>query len=84
VNKNRAGRFNKIGSGDTAYSCFVPNPLPPNPPVSYDDEILCILSEADRYLGRLDEVTDLLIVPNFFVYMYARKEATLSAQIEGT
>jgi Fic family protein len=43
-----------------------------------------ILKEANRYIGRLDEVTDTLISPSYFVYMYARKEATLSSQIEGT
>lgn len=42
------------------------------------------ISEANVHIGRLDEVADFLIAPNYFVYMYARKEATLSSQIEGT
>ena len=46
--------------------------------------MIYLLSEANRFIGRLDEVTDNLISPNDFVYMYARKEATLSSQIEGT
>lgn len=83
--KNRAGRFVKIGSGISQYSCFVPEALPPqNPPLKYDEELIYLLSEANRLIGRLDEVTDALIAPNYFVYMYARKEATLSSQIEGT
>lgn len=83
--ETRAGRLTKAGNGNAEYYCFVPVPLPPaNPPIQYDDEMIYLLSEANRFIGRLDEVTDNLISPNYFVYMYARKEATLSSQIEGT
>lgn len=82
--ESRAGNYIKMGSGKSEYKCFVPNYLPPNPPVKYDDEMFYLASEASRYIGRLDEITDILISPNYFVYMYARKEATLSSQIEGT
>jgi len=83
--ETRAGRLIKAGSGNAEYSCSIPAPLPPdNPPIQYDDEMIYLISEANRYIGRLDEVTDNLISPNYFVYMYARKEATLSSQIEGT
>lgn len=83
--ETRAGRLINSGSGNAEYSCFIPAPLPPdNPPIQYDDEMIYLLSEANRFIGRLDEVTDNLISPNYFVYMYARKEATLSSQIEGT
>ncbi|MEA3423977.1 MAG: Fic family protein [Bacillota bacterium] len=82
---NRAGKFVNIGNKSSQYTCFIPNYLPPSKPaIQYDDEMIFLLSEAHRYLGRLDEVTDRLISPNYFVYMYARKEATLSSQIEGT
>lgn len=82
---DRAGRKIKQGSGNTEYLCFVPANLPPqNPPIQYDDELIYLISEANRFIGRLDEVTDNLISPSYFVYMYARKEATLSSQIEGT
>lgn len=83
--ENRAGRKIKAGSGQAEYSCFIPAPLPPkNPAIQYDDELIYLISEANRYIGRLDEVTDTLISPSYFVYMYARKEAALSSQIEGT
>jgi Uncharacterized conserved protein len=83
--ETRAGRLIKAGSGNAEYSCFIPASLPPdNPSIQYDDEMIYLLSEANRFIGRLDEVTDNLIPPNYFVYMYARKEATLSSQIEGT
>ena len=80
----RAGRKIKQGSGAAGFYAFVPANLPPqNPVIQYDDEMIYLLSEANRYIGRLDEVTDNLISPSFFVYMYARKEAALSSQIEG-
>lgn len=81
----RAGRKVKQGSGKAEYCCFVPADLPPqNPSIQYDDEMIYLVSEANRFVGRLDEVTDTLISPSYFVYMYARKEAALSSQIEGT
>jgi Fic family protein len=83
--ETRAGRKIKSGSGNTEFACFIPAALPPhNPPIKYDDEMIYLISEANRFIGRLDEVTDNLISPSYFVYMYARKEATLSSQIEGT
>jgi Fic family protein len=42
------------------------------------------LSEADRALGRLDGSIQTLPNPDLFVFMYVRKEAVLSSQIEGT
>lgn len=49
-----------------------------------DDELLALLSEADRELARLDAATEFLPNPDLFVRMYVRKEAVLSSQIEGT
>lgn len=63
---------------------FIPKPLPPNPAVEMDQEMWNLLSKADRALGRLDGSTDALPNPNLFVFMYVRKEAVLSSQIEGT
>lgn len=83
--ENRAGRMVKAGSGDMEYIFFIPSQLPPQkPPIQYDEKMVYLISEANRYIGRLDEVTDTLISPSYFVYMYARKEATFSSQIEGT
>jgi Fic family protein len=49
-----------------------------------DQEMWDLLSQADRALGRLDGATDALPNPDLFVFMYVRKEAVLSSQIEGT
>ena len=49
-----------------------------------DGEMWNLLSIADRALGRLDGSTEALPNPDLFVFMYVRKEAVLSSQIEGT
>lgn len=77
----RTGRFVKQLEGHIA---FIPAPLPPHPPVTMDSELACLLSEADRSLGRLDGVATVLPNPDFFVAMYVRQESVLSSQIEGT
>lgn len=77
----RAGRYVEQIEG---YKAFIPNPLPPVPEINMDQEMWQLLSQADRALGRLDGSTDALPNPNLFVFMYVRKEAVLSSQIEGT
>ena len=62
---------------------FVPSPFPPKPTI----DVLALLerlSLAERALGRLDGITMLLPRQELFLYMYVRKEAVLSSQIEGT
>ena len=66
------------------YQAYIPRPLPPNPPVHFDDELHHLLSEADRALARLDGMTTVLPNADLFVAMYVKKEALLSSQIEGT
>lgn len=77
----RAGTWIRQGSG---YRAFVPAPLPPTPPITVDEEMVRLLSQADRCLGRLDGIASVLPNPNLFVAMYVRQEAVLSSQIEGT
>lgn len=77
----RSGRYVTQLKG---YRAFIPNELPPEPPVEIDQEMWMLLSQADRALGRLDGATEALPNPDLFVFMYVRKEAVLSSQIEGT
>lgn len=79
--KYRAGRYVQQAAH---YSPFMPNPLPPVPPLELDSELQTLLSKADRALGRLDGSIQTLPDPDLFVFMYVRKEAVLSSQIEGT
>jgi Fic family protein len=77
----RAGTFVRQVEG---YAAFIAHNLPPNPPVAIDDELHDLLSRADRALGRLDGSVQSLPNTDLFVFMYVRKEAVLSSQIEGT
>ena len=79
--KNRCGIYVAQPSG---YRAFIPNPLPPQPPIVYGEELQFLLSNADRTLARLDGVTTVLPNPDLFITMYIKKEALLSSQIEGT
>lgn len=78
---NRAGTFVAQAAG---FRAFIPHALPPNPPIALDGDLQHRLSDADRALGRLHGSVETLPNPNLFVYMYVRKEAVLSSQIEGT
>ena len=77
----RAGRYVAQPQG---YRAFMPTPLPPQPPVRLEGELQTLLSHADQSLGRLDGSIQTLPDPDLFVFMYVRKEAVLSSQIEGT
>jgi Fic family protein len=70
--------------GDEIVKAFVPRPLPPDPPLLVDDALRDVLDRALLALGRLDCVSTLLPDTQLFLYMYVRKEAVLSSQIEGT
>lgn len=77
----RAGRYI---TQPTGYRAFMPAPLPPQPALALGGELQGLLSAADRALGRLDGSVLTLPNPDLFVFMYVRKEAVLSSQIEGT
>ncbi|MEQ1831232.1 MAG: Fic family protein, partial [Pirellula sp.] len=62
----------------------LPADLPPVPPIAMEPELIRLLSDADRALGRLDGVATVLPNPDLFVAMFVRQEAVLSSQIEGT
>jgi Fic family protein len=75
----RLGRLVETSVAGEVVRAFVP----PNPPIDIIS-LLPQLSAAERALGRLDGITVLLPRQELFLYMYVRKEAVLSSQIEGT
>ena len=81
LTSSRGGRY---VAQPTGHRAFIPAPLPPDPPFRFTKELQVLLSQADSALGRLDGSIQTLPNPDLFVYMYVRKEAVLSSQIEGT
>src|SRR5882724_3348727 len=69
-------------AGETVRS-FLPPPLPPEPRVDLTG-LFQQLDRANQALGRLDGLTTLLPDTRLILYLYVRKEALLSSQIEGT
>lgn len=79
------GRFLVTSNvGGEKVRSFVPHPLPPVPPLSISENLQALLYDAHASIGRLDSVSTLLPETSLFLYMYVRKEAVLSSQIEGT
>jgi cell filamentation protein, protein adenylyltransferase len=84
MNRGLLGHFIRRTTAPEPFAAFVPRPLPPDPPLEIDPGLLELLGRAERALGRLDGVSTLLPDPSLFLYLYVRKEALLSSQIEGT
>lgn len=78
---SRAGQYIQQVKG---YKAFIPKPLPPMPPLKPNDEYNYLLSKANLALGKLSGLASVISDPDLFVYLYVRKEALLSSQIEGT
>ena len=79
-----AGRAGRYITQLTGYRAFIPATLPPDPALRLEGGLQSALAEASLALGRLDGSVLTLPNPDLFVFMYVRKEAVLSSQIEGT
>lgn len=81
--KDRLGeRIRCSANSDEPYWALVPRVLPP-PGLQLDD-LQSLVEKASQSLGRLDGLATVLPDTQLFLYMYVRKEAVLSSQIEGT
>jgi Fic family protein len=69
-------------AGETVRA-FMPPPLPPIPAVELSG-LHQQLDRANQGLGRLNGMSRLLPDVRFLLYLYVRKEALVSSQIEGT
>lgn len=83
VKSTRRGSYVETAVGGERVRAFLPPPLPPNPRIDIQ-ELLPLLVEAERAVARLDGISSVLPDTGLFLYMYVRKEALLSSQIEGT
>src|SRR5438132_9551599 len=81
--KSRLGTYVVKTFKDESFRAYVPPPLPPDPPLALQP-LLALLEQANQALGRLDGLASVLPDPSLFIYLYVRKEAVLSSQIEGT
>lgn len=81
---NRAGYYKQNLSGEIAYKSFVPNPLPPVPPIELSEDIVGLLVKANSQLAVLESIAARIPNVELFISMYVRKEALMSSQIEGT
>ncbi|MDQ3555396.1 MAG: Fic family protein [Gemmatimonadota bacterium] len=79
----RAGISVQQQAGPEGYSAFIPAPLPPEPPLEMSSELRQVYEQAVHAVGRLEGVSRSMD-PDRLLYIYVRKEAVLSSQIEGT
>jgi len=85
MKKRQTGQYITISTvGGEKCQAYVPAPLPPEPSLQLSLENQERLDKALLALGRLDSISNLLPDASLFLYMYVRKEAVLSSQIEGT
>ena len=81
--QRETGKYIVSSTAGESVRAFLPNPLPPDPPLELD-RFHPLLDRANQALGRLDGLSKILPSPDLFLYFYVRKEAVLSSQIEGT
>ncbi len=81
---NRVGRHITTSTGGEKVKAYLPPDLPPYPPLEFSEYLLRLMEATSQALGRLDGAS--LMLPNIdlFTYMFLRKEALVSSQIEGT
>lgn len=66
-----------------SYKAYIPSKLPPEPPINFE-ALYPYLEKATLALAELNSITQIIPNTDLFIYMYVRKEALLSSQIEGT
>ena len=83
--KRKTGEYERSSVAGEEVNAFIPYPLPPrDPPLDLSGELASLLARAEEQLRLLDLAGDLVPSIEWFVYAFVRKEAVLSAQIEGT
>ena len=82
--KRVTGKYITDTTAGVAAKAFVPFPLPPDPPLELSAEDEDLIARANQAIGRLKGLTRLLPDTSLLIYMYIRKEALLSSEIEGT
>lgn len=81
-NKRIGNYLNQPGVGGS-YKAYMPPALPPVPPLDLQN-LYPYLEKATKALAELNSCIQSIPNTSLFMYMYVRKEALLSSQIEGT
>ncbi|MEI8321143.1 MAG: Fic family protein [Alphaproteobacteria bacterium] len=81
--KKRIGTYVTQKTSGEVFKAYVPPKLPPSPPVDLA-KLYPYLEKATLALAELNNVHKSIPNTALFIYMYVRKEALLSSQIEGT
>src|SRR5882724_8645658 len=84
MERSETGIYHSTTIASETVRAFIPNVLPPVPPLDLSGPRQRLLERATLAVGRLDSVSALLPDPHLFLYAYIRREAVLSSQIEGT
>ena len=82
--KNSKVNIGKYIKQIEGYKAFIPEKFPPKNLSFQGERLIQLLSTSSLSLGKLDGLTKLVPDIDFFIFMYIKKEATLSSQIEGT
>lgn len=80
---NRIGTYVNHNVGGEVYKSYNPCKLPPQPDIDLT-ALYPKLEKANQALGELNGIAKTIPNAALFIYMYVRKEALLSSQIEGT
>jgi Fic family protein len=79
------GTYERSTVAGESVEAFIPRPLPPTePPLDLRGDLAPLLAWANESIRLLELAGDLVPSIEWFVFAFVRKEAVLSAQIEGT
>lgn len=77
-------KIGKLIQQPSGYQAFIPDRFPPKEQLILSSKTQQLHAKAALMLGKLDGITQLLPDLDFFIFMYIRKEAARSSEIEGT
>ncbi|MBI4096313.1 MAG: Fic family protein [Candidatus Levybacteria bacterium] len=77
-------RIGQLIQQATGYKAFIPDKFPQGEYIDLSPKTQRLHAKASLMLGKLDGITQLLPDLDFFIFMYIRKEAARSSEIEGT
>ncbi|MEO7444972.1 MAG: Fic family protein [Ferruginibacter sp.] len=77
-------KLGKIKKQLQGYEAFIPKRNLIEEIMAFPPELIAKAAQAERLIGKLDGIAHIHPDANFFISMYVKKDATYSAQIEGS